>query len=353
MTENEILQVWGYDFCIIDNYAYIFHGLINALFKVDLEDGTISYLNTIEYDASCEKSLYSSMVKWKEKIYLVPYNASAMVCYDIKSNTYRSVMEKEFKILDTFGKGRYVYLKPMAACNPILKFDLESEKVVEEVIVNNDYDSYLGISINDNCYMENGRYAVIITPINTICIIDSNNGEVSKISIQNTHDIYASIEYYDGYIYVMGSKEYTIAKIDPRSGEIIKVYKMFNQYGRLIGRISDEIIVDMAYSEKIYRFNCISGTIKDVIYDSRRKGYSCRYYWYCYGKLKKNNNVSYYFNRYNCSLVCNFLTSDEITHKLITSDEDYEIIKKYIVNDKNIYKNEDELVSLEDYLKYL
>ena len=61
MTENEILQVWGYDFCIIDNYAYIFHGLINALFKVDLEDGTISYLNTIEYDASCEKSLYSSV----------------------------------------------------------------------------------------------------------------------------------------------------------------------------------------------------------------------------------------------------------------------------------------------------
>ena len=30
-----------------------------------------------------------------------------------------------------------------------------------------------------------------------------------------------------------------------------------------------------------------------------------------------------------------------------------EIIKKYIVNDQNIYKNEDELVSLEDYLKYL
>ena len=354
MINKEQLPVWGYDFCVCDNEMYIFHGMINALFKVDIDDGKVSYLTKIEGEPVRERSLFTSMVEWKKKIYMFPYNASSIVCYDVVLNKVRKIETKEYNVIDTFGNGRYVYMQPTFFNNYILKFDLEQEKVIKKIAITPFHSEQTMCSFNDNCYMGNGVYAVIITPANKICIIDSNSDSVHIVNIQNADDVYASIEYCDGYIYAMGNRKYSMAKIDPKSGNIVKTYKAFNGYGRLIGRIQDKIIVDMVYDKDMYTYNCTDQKVNECRYVSKRDADACKYYWYSYGVLKKcNKDVNYYLNRYDSTIVCNFMTAKEKKIQLKASDEDYEINKKNIVEDISKCECEGEFIGLDDYLKYI
>lgn len=351
--DKDKISLWGYDFCVTDNCAYVFHGNMNALFKIDLQYDTVTYMTGINFETFRRKALYLAMRCFDNRIYFFPYNAENIACYDIKTNQTRKILKFDGKIVDVIGSGRYVYLMPPKACQPIIKFDMQTESCIKEIYINGD-SKELQNYFNDTCYMEEGVYAGIVDPANILCIFDSRDDSARLVNILNADDIYSSIEYYDGYIYAMGSRKYSIAKINPKCGEIVEKYMLFDDYGRFVGRIQDEIIVDMVRRQDICTFNCISKEKFRYLPESERNEPDSRYYQSYYGIFKRIDDFNVcYLNRYDntLTLYCKNKKSKKI--KLEISYADITKLRKYVVENMETYEDEGDLLRLDDYLEYL
>lgn len=192
--DKDKISIWGYDFCVTDNCVYVFHGNMNALFKIDLQYDTVTYMTGINFETFRRKALYLAMKCFDNRIYFFPYNAENIACYDIKTNQTRKILKFDGKIVDVIGSGRYVYLMPSKACQPIIKFDMQTESCIKEIYINGD-SKELQNYFNDTCYMEEGVYAGIVDPANILCIFDSRDDSTRVVNILNADDIYSSIEY--------------------------------------------------------------------------------------------------------------------------------------------------------------
>ncbi|MCM1231273.1 MAG: hypothetical protein NC489_14225 [Ruminococcus flavefaciens] len=122
----------------------------NGLYKIDLQSLKINFVN--EFPVECESLCFSCVLEKDKKLYFVPYHASELVIYDIKTDMFEKIEIKnhteEKYIIGLFG-GEVLYLFPDVG-ERIAKIDIRDNIVT--------YDYEVINEVKEKCCMEGKEF---------------------------------------------------------------------------------------------------------------------------------------------------------------------------------------------------
>lgn len=351
MIERSPAPVWGFDMCIAENEVWVFHGKLNALFRFDMKTEEMKYILSVPELPMMEKILFTAIKYWKKKIFLFPYNALTCIVYETETGRIHTMDVKGMMLETVFGEGRYVYGKPLQTSQPLVKIDLEKECIVKGLELSQSEEIQY---TNDICYLGNEKYAGVLTPGNQFFILDTRNDTIQLGDIPDKEEEYCTIEAYNDELYFGGYRKNKVIKVNWKNGKIIKQYGNLEQYGRFVGRWGEEILIDRTEQKEIYRWNVLTGEIKEFAINEKKRDNKQENYWYCYGIFKNlSDGKAYYMNRYNNTFAVWTDISEIRSYEWKISEEDKdELEEKMICNQKDSIQ-ENAIFTLEDYVRVI
>lgn len=184
--------MWCSDFCIENNDVWMVHGEFNALIHLDLKTGRTEYITSVPDLISMKEFLYIRILKYKQKLVLVPYYANYLAVYDLKSQKFvymqdiKKIYKKAIAFSDACIKNNILYCIPYMIGEPILKLDLDSLSSFE--VVSTESEKLKGYIINHCALCGNYIYGAI--PKSPYIIeYDIENNKVSFFKIDQVTGI--------------------------------------------------------------------------------------------------------------------------------------------------------------------
>ena len=255
------------------------------------------------------------------------------------------------KLETVFGEGRYVYGKPLQTSQPLVKIDLEKECIVKGLELSQSEEIQY---TNDICYLENEKYAGVLTPGNQFFILDTRNDTIQLGDIPDKEEEYCTIEAYNDELYFGGYRKNKVIKVNWKNGKIIKQYGNLEQYGRFVGRWGEEILIDRTEQKEIYRWNVLTGEIKEFAINEKKRDNKQENYWYCYGIFKNlSDGKAYYMNRYNNTLAVWTDISEIRSYEWKISEEDKDKLEEKMICNQKDSIQENAIFTLEDYVRVI
>lgn len=351
MIDRNAVPIWGFDICIVENEAWVFHGRLNALFRFNMKTEEMKYVMSVPELPMAEKILYTAIKCWEKKIFLFPYNALKGVVYDIESGRSHTMDMGGIKLETVFGEGRYIYGKPLQTSEPLIKIDLQKECIVKRLELTQQEEIQY---INDICCLENEKYAGVLTPGNQFFVLDTRDDTIQLGDIPDREEQYCTIEAYNNELYFGGNRKNKIIKVDWETNKIIKQYGTLAQYGRFVGRWGEEILIDLTEQKEIYRWNVLTGEIKEFEINDKKRDDGQENYWYCYGVFKNlSDKKAYYMNRYNNTLEVWTDISEIRSYEWKMSATDKTKLEEKMLGNPKDPIQENAIFTLEEYVKII
>ena len=120
------------DAVIWQDEAWFFSNDFNGLYSVDLSSQEIKFRGQVPFEPQVEHHLYSSLVIWENKIYLVPSRAKKMAVYDMAAESFEQmdlIDKDEYQLFyGNFLYGSNLFLFHLFDAT-ILRIDLKSKEV--------------------------------------------------------------------------------------------------------------------------------------------------------------------------------------------------------------------------------
>ena len=116
------------DAIIWQDKAWFFSNDFNGLYSVDLLNQEVEFRGRVPFEPLFDHYLYSSLVVWENKIYLVPFKAKKMAIYDIAAEKFEQmdlIAEGQQFFNGTCLYGNYLFLFHFFDAT-VLKIDLKS-----------------------------------------------------------------------------------------------------------------------------------------------------------------------------------------------------------------------------------
>ncbi len=121
------------DAVIWQDEAWFFSNDFNGLYSVDLSSQEIKFRGQVPFEPRTEHHLYSSLVIWENKIYLVPSRAKKMAVYDMAAERFEQmdlIDKDEYQLFyGNFLYGSNLFLFHLFDAK-ILKIDLKSKEIM-------------------------------------------------------------------------------------------------------------------------------------------------------------------------------------------------------------------------------
>lgn len=349
----ENISLWGYDYCIDGDRMWFFHGLINALFEADLNTGNVTYLTSVADEEMCKRELFSGVFYYKDTILLFPGQGSTnsgVVIYDLATKKTERLDLKEIKdIEEMYCWAGYLYLKPIYACDPILKFDYKNRKVVKKIFFSTGIIEQGKEVFNHEACVVNGKMIGVLWPLNICYYIDLETMDLVTKRYDFNEKIHTLKS--DGeYVYLHGHGNSYIYKVSLYDGHVIEKMDVCDELFRINGGVNEKILITLneLNSNFIIDFHTRKVTsikLANIEGNNSNEWNNC--------KLKKTTSL-FGFKRY-CSYIFVFNDDLEIESTILLKlDElDEDMIKKKIVkgNAGKVFR-EGKLLNLNDLINY-
>lgn len=242
-------------FCKIDEYIWFMHGEINALMKCNVDTGETHCVGMVAEEKLIGQYLYSNIIQYKEKLYLIPRTAKKIAVYDIGVGEFEyvdDIEETDFRCSCLIGE--YIYLIPTHCNKGILVFNVNTLKIERTIsmAMNNEVCENIA---GTNCVYD-GRYLFIPTyDFNGVqgCVIrlDSIDDSIKLLFKNVMGRGFCSIALLRNKVYLAGHDE-KIYIIDNDTHNLDNVLAGAGKSTLLLGVLRDKVLVDSGCSENIY-----------------------------------------------------------------------------------------------------
>ncbi|MGO5334489.1 hypothetical protein ACTQZM_08300 [Enterococcus cecorum] len=325
---NKHIPMWGFDFCIVDNDIWFFHGLLNALLKYDMKKEKLQYICSFPEEINYSRGLYIGITYFEGNLFLIAGKAKNHVVYNIGEKNYVLISNDTTIVSDDiFVYENYLYMKPVKAKDPILRLNMQTKKIDKKIDLNAfSVKKYTDEFLNDWCFITKNKVGLLVLGRNELIIF---NLETAEIYI---HDLGYRDQHRFTTLQKLGNKlvlcEYGKEKlicIDIENNNEVEICDIATGNVRLVGGNDiDTIFIDRARTKNLFLYNYERQTLKEVSFPDVEVHFLNDIYEYGYGILKKFDNNYYYFNRY--------------LNSFIIMDECFSIVKHY----ENFYLDENE-----------
>ena len=351
-TDGDI-PIWARAFFVDRDEVWLMHGKMNLLMKYYLSTETLEIVGCVPDEAFFQLSLYSSMYKEGDKIYLIPCWGKEIAIYDVSSNRFAKIKLNQIEKYEN----KALFCKCLAVnkalyCIPesyeaIVKIDLCTQEVtyydLHCYMGVNDVDTYLG----DAILIDNK----IICPwnrSNQLLIFDLEDEHIRLEGFGPKNRKYIRVGKLKNQLvlYEGTKKQIIMTTLEDSGKEIITDIKCEVP---LFSEISKEIMmIDMAYSNEII---CIGGNGK-ILYREKlqieKKDNALHYDYYC-GFHFKEPHTFWYFDTTNCVL-------HMFTEEGVKRSYNFNCLKINRAQIENIMKirgreSENEILSLRKWIK--
>lgn len=132
-SNNQIMEnnLCFSDFIKIDNKLWFVHNFLPALFTYDIENQRLEFVKQLPFESGNTIRSYCEIIKYKEKLILIPMNSSEICVYNIKTKEISTKEIKQAKYCNFMRGITYnnkLFMIP-TAYDAIVEFDMEQEKV--------------------------------------------------------------------------------------------------------------------------------------------------------------------------------------------------------------------------------
>ncbi len=262
--KNASINIWpsGYRdnaFCMDDNSLWFMYGNMNALMKCDLTTGKTNYIGSVMGEKiTGSYILYSQIIQYVDKIYLIPKDASRMAIYNIKSCVFEHVESldvSDFRCIHIVGE--YMYLVPVVCNKSILVLNINTLKI-EKTIDLSKNEFLQANKAGVNCVYD-GKNLYIPTyddKETNGCVIKLNCKDDSiELILKNVSGIgFGSIALLQDSIY-LSCQHNKVYIVDRDTLEVIDVLEGIGKNTLILGTMQDKILVDSADSDEVYMLN--------------------------------------------------------------------------------------------------
>lgn len=132
-SSNQVMEnnICFSDFIKIDKKLWFVHNFLPALFNYDIENQKLEFVKQLPFESGNTVRSYCEIIKYKEKLILIPMSSSEICVYNIKTKEISTQEIKQAKYCN-FMRGithsNKLFMIP-TAYDAIVEFDMEQEKV--------------------------------------------------------------------------------------------------------------------------------------------------------------------------------------------------------------------------------
>lgn len=125
---NMLESIGGYNFVVIDKYAYFSNMYFNAFFKVEIKTGKTVFLGSFDGEELAENNIHYEIMLENNRIYFFPRRGRHMHIYYLSEETMQTVKIREasedfYVINEIFLGDNFIYFIPKQKNHPIKKLE--------------------------------------------------------------------------------------------------------------------------------------------------------------------------------------------------------------------------------------
>lgn len=132
-SSNQVMEnnICFSDFIKFDKKLWFVHNFLPALFNYDIENQKLEFVKLLPFESGNTVRSYCEIIKYKEKLILIPMSSSEICVYNIKTKEISTQEIKQAKYCNFMRGITYsnkLFMIP-TAYDAIVEFDMEQEKV--------------------------------------------------------------------------------------------------------------------------------------------------------------------------------------------------------------------------------
>lgn len=361
--ENMIMKnipIWTSCFCVDNDDVWFVHGKINVLMRYSISEGYTYIVDIIPNEAPFQEYLYSSIYKWKRRIFLIPCWAEIIKVYDTINKQFIEIPLKnaeKYKNKLLFCKS-YVYGNSLY-CIPyyyesIVKIDMDNYCLEyfdvatwinkEKIYLNKTFFINDATKINDEIYS-------IIAKSNKVLIFDLKTNKIQIQDISSVESDFVSISNVGDKIFLFDETTCELIKICKDRSQKANQYSLPFKAVKINTINSKYIMVDAADKSEVrlinsegklvYRSEANMSGPKNSLYPSLLCGMI----------YEQNENICYYYNVVDF-LIYKFCNGEIVeTYKFVLFESELTKLKNMNWDVRQYEVLENEVFNLESWLK--
>ena len=351
----ENIPIWPSVFCVDEDDIWFVHGKINILMRYNISNDYTYIVDIIPNEKLFQECLYSSIYKWKQRIFLIPCWANEIKVYDIPSKKFTVIPLKDTGLYNNkllFCKS-YVFENKLY-CIPyyygaIVKIDLDNINIIYFDIakqisrINGDFNKC--VYINDATRIDDEVYSIIANT-NKVLIFSLKTEKFRIQDISSVESDFVSIANIGNNVFLYDELLHEMVKIEKNSFEKENLYYLpfigikmntINSKFILIDPVdNDEIRIIDSDGKIIYKDDKCIGELKNSLYPDLK----------CGTIYEGEENSSYYYNSNNF-LLSEFRNGEIYkSYKFMLQKAEFTKLKEIIMNMKQHETLENEMFGL-------
>ncbi len=136
------VKVFAEDAVIVDEYIYLVSKKMPVLYRMDINTGEVSCAGILYNESISMKQASRKIVHWKNKLIIVPYNASNIYIYNLQTG---EISDVGFSNWTEYG---YMYVEAFAYDDKIIMIGAFAKNIIELDLTNRK------ITVRNSCFEE-------------------------------------------------------------------------------------------------------------------------------------------------------------------------------------------------------